>query len=264
MSNISKVFKPGRKALVGYITTGYPNIEMTVNAAEILAQSGCDILELGIPFSDPLADGATIQKASHEALMNGITPPKCLETAKAISERTNIPLVFMTYYNPVLKYGLEDFCHSCVHAGVSGLIVPDLPPEEGKELETVTKKNNIDLIYLLAPTSTDLRVITVAERSRGFIYLVSLTGVTGARKELPPELDSFVKRVRSKTNKALCVGFGISTPEQAVQAAQEANGVIIGSKLIQLMEEDSTLSKLQTFTSGIRRALDAMKNTGGI
>ncbi len=264
MSKIKDIFKPGHKALVGYITTGYPDIESTIKAAEVLAESGCDVLELGIPFSDPLADGATIQKASHEALMSGITPQKCLETAKAISEKTNMPLVFMTYYNPVLNYGLEDFCHACVHAGVSGLIVPDLPPEEGKDLEKVTKSNDIDLIYLLAPTSTDLRVITVAERSRGFIYLVSLTGVTGARKTLSPELGSFVKRVREKTLKPLCVGFGISTPEQAVQAAQEADGVIIGSKLIQLMEEDNTLTTLKTFTAGIRRALDAMNNTGGI
>ncbi len=264
MSSIAEVFKPGYKALVAYITTGYPDIETTVKTASILAESGCDIIELGIPFSDPLADGATIQKASHEALMQGITPQKCLETAMAISERTDIPLVFMTYYNPVLNYGLEDFCHSCVHAGVNGLIIPDLPPEEGKELEAVTVKNNIDLIYLLAPTSTDARVKTVAERSQGFIYLVSLTGVTGARTSLSPELGSFIKRVRSNTNKPLCVGFGISTAEQAVQAAKETEGVIIGSKLIQLMEEDNTLTSLKSFITSLRQALNNMKNTGGI
>jgi tryptophan synthase alpha chain len=264
MSIITKVFKPEHKALIGYFTAGYPDIETTVKAVSVLAESGCDIIELGIPFSDPLADGATIQHASHEALMKGITPQICLETAKAISERTDIPLVFMTYYNPVLNYGLEDFCHACVHAGVSGLIVPDLPPEEGKELETVTRKNNIDLIYLLAPTSTDARVKMAAERSRGFIYLVSLTGVTGARNTLSPELGGFVKRVRKITPKPLCVGFGISTLEQAVQAAQEADGVIIGSKLIQLVEQDKSLKSLKSFITGIRRALDAKKNTGGI
>ena len=264
MSDISEVFKPVRKALVGYITTGYPDIETTIKAVSVLAENGCDIVELGIPFSDPLADGATIQHASHEALMKGVTPQLCLETAKSISERTDIPLVFMTYYNPVLNYGLEDFCHSCVHAGVSGLIVPDLPPEEGQALEEVTLKNNIDLIYLLAPTSTDARIQVVAERSRGFIYLVSLTGVTGARKALSPELGGFIKRVKKVTQKPLCVGFGISTPEQAVQAAKEANGVIIGSKLIQLIEEDKTLKSLKSFTTGIRRALDTKKNTGGI
>lgn len=264
MNRISKVFDKGHKVLIGYITAGYPDTDTTIKAADVLAESGYDILELGIPFSDPLADGATIQKASHEALLKGITPQKCLETARVISERTSMPLVFMTYYNPVLRYGLEDFCHACVHAGVSGLIVPDLPPEEGKELEKVTKRNSVDLIYLLAPTSTDLRVITVAERSRGFIYLVSLTGVTGARKELSPELGSFVRRAREKTNKPLCVGFGISSAEQAVQAAQEADGVIIGSRLVQLIEEDKTLSTLKSFTSGVRRSLDSMKNTGGI
>jgi tryptophan synthase alpha chain len=264
MNNITNTFKKGRKALIGYITAGYPDIETTVKAACVLAESGCDILELGIPFSDPMADGAMIQKASHEALGRGMTPQKCLETAKAISEATDIPLVFMSYYNPVFHYGLEDFCHSCVHAGVSGLIVPDLPPEEGGELEAVTRPNNLDLIYLLAPTSTKERVKVVAERSRGFIYLVSLTGVTGARRALSPELGSFVKRVRETTSKPLCVGFGISTPEQAVQAAKEADGVIIGSKLIQLIEEDKTLESLKSFTTGIRRALDAKKNTGGI
>jgi tryptophan synthase alpha chain len=263
-SSITKVFKPGHKALVGYITTGYPSVELTIKAATVLAENGCDILELGIPFSDPLADGATIQKASHEALTNGITPQLCLQIAKDISERLTIPLVFMTYYNLVLKYGLEDFCHSCVHAGVSGLIIPDLPPEEGKDLEAITRQNDIDLIYLLSPASTGLRITTVVDRSRGFIYLVSLAGVTGTRQTLSPELGSFVKRVRTKTKKPLCVGFGISTPEQAVQAAQQADGVIIGSKLIQLMEADSSLASLKYFTVGVRRALNTMKNTGGI
>jgi tryptophan synthase alpha chain len=257
MTNISEVFGKNHKALVGYITAGYPDIETTIKAAVVLAENGCNILELGIPFSDPMADGAMIQKASHEALVGGMTPQKCLETAKAISEIKDIPLVFMTYYNPVFHYGLEDFCHSCVHAGVSGLIVPDLPPEEGEGLEAVTKTNNIDLIYLLAPTSTEARVRMVAERARGFIYLVSLTGVTGARKDLSPELGTFVKRVRKATAKPLCVGFGISTPEQAVQAAAEADGVIIGSKLLQLIEADRTLESLKVFTAGVRRALDA-------
>jgi tryptophan synthase alpha chain len=256
MSNIAKVFKKNHKALVGYITTGYPDIETTVKAVAVLAENGCDIVELGIPFSDPMADGAMIQKASHEALLGGITPQKCLETAKAISEETDIPLVFMTYYNPVLKYGLEDFCHACVHAGVNGLIVPDLPPEEGKELLKISISNGIDLIYLIAPSSTDGRIAAVTKQSRGFIYLVSLSGVTGARTTLSPELGSLVKKVRKQTKKPLCVGFGISTPEQAVQAVQEADGVIIGSKLLQLMEQDPTLAVLKTFTAGIRHALD--------
>jgi tryptophan synthase alpha chain len=263
MSSITSIFKRGHKALAGYITCGYPDEETTINAALTLAESGCDILELGIPFSDPLADGTTIQKASHEALLKGITPQKCLEAAKAVSEKTGMPLIFMTYYNPVLHYGPEDFCHACVHAGVSGLIIPDMPPEEGKELEAISRANNIDLIYLLAPTSTEERINTAAARSRGFIYLVSLTGVTGARKTLSPELGDFVKRVRNKTRKPLCVGFGISSPEQAAETAKYADGVIIGSKLIQLIEENNSLSSLKAFITGVRRALNDVNNTGG-
>ena len=262
MSRIASVFKPGYKALIAYITAGYPDIEATVKIAAVLAKSGCDIIELGIPFSDPLADGATIQKASHHALMQGVTPQACLEAAAVLRKKIAAPLVFMTYYNPVLNYGLEAFCHSCVKVGIDGLIVPDLPPEEGAELETITRNNNIDLIYLLVPTSTDDRIKTVAARSRGFIYLVSLTGVTGARKTLSPELQSFVKRVREKARQPLCIGFGISTPEQAALAASYADGVIIGSRLVELIEEDAGLTTLKVFVTGLRQALDSLKNTG--
>lgn len=262
MSRIASVFKPGYKALIAYITAGYPDIEATVKIAALLAKNGCDIIELGIPFSDPLADGATIQKASHHALMRGVTPQACLEAAAVIRKQIATPLVFMTYYNPVLNYGLEAFCRSCVKAGIDGLIVPDLPPEEGTELETLAGKNKIDLIYLLAPTSTDDRIKTVAARSRGFIYLVSLTGVTGARKTLSPELKSFVGRVRDKARQPLCIGFGISTPEHAVRAASYADGVIIGSRLIELIEADGTLNSLKAYISSVRQALDTMKNTG--
>ncbi|MFA5308019.1 MAG: tryptophan synthase subunit alpha [Dehalococcoidales bacterium] len=262
MSKIADVFKPGRKALIAYITVGYPDMQATVNAALLLAKSGCDIIELGIPFSDPLADGATIQKASHHALMRGITPQLCLETAAAIRKKTAVPLVFMTYFNPVLNYGPEAFCRSCAQTGINGLIVPDLPPEEGLLLEKTARNDNIDMIYLLAPASTDARITMVTARSRGFVYLVSLTGVTGARKTLSPELQDFVKRVRRKTAQPLCIGFGISTPEQAAHAGSLADGVIIGSRLIELMEEDSTLNSLKSFIVATRKALDSLKNTG--
>ena len=257
MSRITSVFKRGHKALVAYITAGYPDIEATPEIAVALAENGCDIIELGIPFSDPLADGATIQKASYQALQNGTTPQVCLEAAAGIRGKINTPLAFMTYYNPVLNYGLEAFCKSCVKVGVHGLIVPDLPPEEGEELETITRKHDLDLIYLLAPTSTDDRVEAVAERSRGFIYLVSLTGVTGARDTLSPELEGFVKRVRQRAKQPLCVGFGISTPEQARRVANVADGVIVGSRLIQLIEEDNTLALLKSFVTSLRKALDS-------
>ncbi len=256
MSAIQSVFKPGHKALIGYLTAGYPGREMTEKAATLLAESGWDLVELGIPFSDPLADGATIQKASFHALQNGTTPDVCLEIAARIYAAVKIPLVFMTYYNPVLSFGLEKFCHGAAGAGVSGLIVPDLPPEEGVELENASIRNGLDLVYLLAPTSSDQRIKIVAGKSRGFIYLVSLTGVTGARQTLPPETEDFVSRVRRQAKLPLCVGFGISTPEQARRVAAIADGVIIGSRLIQLIEEDATLTSLSRFASDMRQALD--------
>jgi len=213
-------------------------------------------VELGIPFSDPLADGATIQKASFRALQNGITPRLCLEVAKELSQMVETPLVFMTYFNPVFSYGLEEFCSACASSGVSGLIIPDLPMEEGLELEAITQRQGLDLIYLLAPTSTDERVRLVAERSRGFIYLVSVTGVTGARGRLPANLDAFVARVRKVTTRPLCVGFGISTPQQAREVACIADGVIVGSKIIQLMEADDNFTSAGNFIKGLRQALD--------
>jgi len=262
MSRITSVFKSGRKALIAYITAGYPDIKATAKIALALAGSGCDFIELGIPFSDPLADGATIQKASYQALQRGTTPQSCLEVAAEISGKIDMPLVFMTYYNPVLNFGLEAFCKSCVKAGINGLIVPDLPPEEGMELETITRKKDLDLVYLLAPTSTGERINEVAERSRGFIYLVSLTGVTGTRDILSPELEGFVKRVRQKASQALCVGFGISTTEHARRATSVSDVVILGSRLIQLIEEDPTLVRLKSFVASLRKAIDTEKTTG--
>jgi tryptophan synthase alpha chain len=259
MTLITRVFKKRRKVLIGYITVGYPDIEATPRIASVLAEKGCDIIELGIPFSDPLADGATIQKASFQSLQKGNTPEICFQVSEKIHNKISVPLVFMTYYNPVLNFGLEAFSKHCVKAGISGLIVPDLPPEEGKDLEKVTRLNNLDLIYLLAPTSTEERIAIVTKRSRGFIYLVSLTGVTGARNTLPLDLEEFVRRVGRYSRKPLCVGFGIATPEQASRVAKIADGVIIGSRLIQLVEEDRSLVSLGEFVSSLRQALDRIE-----
>jgi len=255
MSRIASVFRSGHKALIAYITVGYPNMKTTLEVASVLSDNGCDIIELGIPFSDPLADGVTIQQASYQALQQGVTPQVCLEVAYQLRQKLATPLVFMTYYNPVFNFGVEAFCQASTAAGIDGLIVPDLPLEEGAELEVITQKHNLDLIYLLAPTSTEERISMVANRSQGFIYLVSITGGTGARKTLPPELEGFVKRVRQKARQPLCVGFGISTPEQARRVAKVADGVIVGSRLIQLMEEDVTLSSLKAFILSLREAL---------
>ncbi|MBI2288557.1 MAG: tryptophan synthase subunit alpha, partial [Chloroflexi bacterium] len=257
MSRIASVFKrPGKKALIPYVTVGYPSIEATLKVVPLLAGSGCDIVELGIPFSDPLADGATIQKSSYGALQKGVTPGICLDIASQLSKKVKIPLVFMTYFNPVFSYGLEKFGRDCAKAGIDGLIIPDLPPEEGSEMEAITHKQGLDLIYLLAPTSTEERIRLVAEKSQGFIYLVSVTGVTGARNRLPVDLASFVARVRQVAKQPLCVGFGISTPEQATQVARIADGVIVGSRLIQLMEKDDSLISVGDFVKELRLALD--------
>jgi len=246
----------GHTALIPYVTVGYPSIEATLKVVPLLASSGCDIVELGIPFSDPLADGATIQKASFRALQNGVTPNLCFEVARQLSQIVEIPLIFMTYFNSVLSYGLEGFCSACASSGVSGLIIPDLPPEEGSELEAITRRQGLDLIYLLAPTSTEERIRLVAERSQGFIYLVSVTGVTGVRESLPSGLETFVTRVRKVATQPLCVGFGISTPEQASQVAQIADGIIVGSRIIQLMEADKSMVDVADFARELRCALD--------
>jgi len=256
LSRIASVFaRANHTALIPYITVGYPTIETTLKAVPLFASIGCDIIELGIPFSDPLADGATIQQASHEALGQGVTPGVCLEVAEKLRQQVEIPLVFMTYYNPVLKFGPERFCSKCAETGIDGLIVPDLPPEEGRELEESTKRHWLDLVYLLSPASTEERIRLVTGRSRGFVYLVSLTGVTGARNRLPEELESFVGSVRKRTEKPLCVGFGVSTPEQAKRVARVADGVIVGSRIIQLLGKDESLRDACSFVKCLREAL---------
>jgi len=258
MSCIGQVFKQrGHQALIPYVTVGYPDIETTLRAVPLLVKNGADIIELGVPFSDPLADGVTIQRASFKALENGVTLETCLDVATKLRKKVDVPLVFMSYFNPIYRYGLEEFCGRCGEAGVDGLIIPDLPPEEGARLESCSAKHKVDIIYLLAPTSTQERIRLVAERSRGFIYLVSVTGVTGARTSLPADLKRFIARVRKITDKPLCVGFGISTAAQAKRIAEIADGVIVGSKLIQLIEEDATLKKAGQFVREMGLAINA-------
>ena len=235
-------------------------METTLETVPLLASSGCDLIELGIPFSDPLADGTTIQRASYHALKQGVTPELCLDTANKLKAKVNVPMVFMTYFNPVFSYGLDVFCRDCAQSGISGLIIPDLPPEEGGELEKISSQHGLDLIYLLAPTSTDERIEIVTKRSHGFIYLVSITGVTGSRNRLPEELESFVAKVRQRSRLPLCVGFGISNPDEAKRVARVADGVIVGSRLIQLLEEKDGISKVSSFIRGMREALNSAAN----
>jgi tryptophan synthase alpha chain len=258
MSRISTVFRKGnRKALIAYITVGYPSLQATFDIALLLAEEVCDIIELGIPFSDPLADGVTIQNATHQALLNGVTVEKCLEAAGRIRRKVNIPLLFMGYLNLILHYGLEEFCAACASVGVDGLIIPDLPPGELPGLDNSAKKHGIDIVSFLAPNSSDSRIEEIAGRAKGFIYVVSVTGVTGVREGMAVDLTDFIGRVRKHTDLPLCIGFGISNAEQARSAAALADGVIIGSRIIQLMEDsDSSYQKLRELIRGVRLVMD--------
>ncbi len=257
-ARIAQAFRrPSRKALIGYVTVGYPGVAATLDAVPRLVAGGCDLIELGIPFSDPLADGVTIQQAAFQALQNGVTPAVCLETAGRLSRKVDVPLVFMSYYNPILRYGHAEFCRDCAEAGIAGLIIPDLPPDESQDLEDMADGNGLDLIYLLSPTSTDERIRLAAGRSRGFVYLTSVAGVTGVRDELPPGLGEFAARVRGATSLPLCVGFGISNAKQAGQIARIADGVIVGSRIVNLMGAGATES-LEGFARELRAAIDAI------
>lgn len=258
MSRISVAFSGGHPALIAYITAGYPDLASSLELVSRLEEWGCDIIELGIPFSDPLADGVTIQETTFKALQRGITAKHCFELAAKLREKMTIPLLFMTYYNILLKYGLKDFCRSSREAGIDGLIVADMPPDEAGELEKEARKNGIDIVFLLSPNSSDKRISLVAKHSTGFIYLVSVTGVTGAREALPQDLAGFVKKVRSFTAKPLCVGFGISTEAQAAQVGQIADGVIVGSRLLQLIDSPP-YARLETFVRSLHSALDKVK-----
>ena len=255
MSRLSSKFSNGHKILIGYLTVGYPDTETTFRAAKVLEGAGCDIIELGIPFSDPIGDGPVIQAASYHALQNGVTPATCIEVASTLSREIEMPLVFMGYYNPILSYGLERFCRDSAAAGINGLIIPDLPPDESSELDISATASNLDLIHLLAPTSTSDRIALVAQKSRGFIYLTSVAGVTGARVSVPAYLPEFISRVRSKADQPLAVGFGVSSADQAKTIAKYADGVIIGSRLLQLIEMDPSLSQLSEFVSNVGTAL---------
>ena len=224
-------------ALMPYFPLGYPDRETSMAIVEAIAPYS-DLLELGVPFSDPLADGPTIQRSTQRSLEQGTTTAGCLEMIRELRARgMTTPAVMMGYYNPILAYGQERYVAEAAAAGVQGFIVPDLPPEEAAELEQLARSAGLALVHFLAPTSDDGRIQMVAQRASGFIYLVSLTGVTGARRSLRADLDSFVSRVRSAAGATpLAVGFGISTPEQAAAVGQLADGVIVGSALINAVD----------------------------
>lgn len=246
MSRITKKFeqakKENRSLLIPYLTAGFPSIEASIEVFKMLAKEGADIIEIGIPFSDPLADGPTIQRASEIALEQGVTTKDVFNLIKRLREITDVPLVIMTYYNLFYRYGLDRFAEESEAVGLDGVIIPDLPPEEATDwLEAA--KGKLDTIFLIAPTSSSERIRSIADHSEGFIYCVSLTGVTGARSSLPMELSGFIESIRKVTGKPLAVGFGISTPEQAKEVAAIADAVIIGSAFIKAISEKKDIAE---------------------
>lgn len=248
----------GRAALMPYFTLGFPTPLDSLSILESIAAAGADLIELGIPFSDPLADGPTIQHSTQVALEQGMTVKRCLEQVSELRRGgVQVPLILMGYINPILAYGVERFAADAAAAGADGFIVPDLPPEEAGALQTACRSHGLALIYMLAPTSTPQRLAQVADVANGFIYLVSLTGVTGARTSLPTELADFVRRVRAAASTPLAVGFGIATPEQAQAVGRLADGVIVGSALINAVASaEDPCSAAAGFVSELRRALD--------
>ena len=235
MSNIKKAFE-NRKAFIAFITCGDPDIETTAAAVRAAARGGADLIELGIPFSDPTAEGPVIQGANLRALRGGITTDKIFALVKDLRRDVKIPMVFMTYANVVFSYGADRFIASCKEIGIDGLILPDLPYEEKEEFLPLCKRYGVDLISLIAPTS-EKRIAMIAKEAEGFLYIVSSLGVTGTRSEIKTDLSSIVKVVRENTDIPCAIGFGISTPEQAKKMADLSDGAIVGSAIVKLLEK---------------------------
>ena len=235
MSNIKKAFENG-KAFISFITCGDPDLETTKKVVLEACKNGADLIELGIPFSDPTAEGPVIQGANIRALAGGVTTDKVFDLVRELRKETDTPFVFMTYANVVFSYGSEKFISLCKETGVDGIILPDLPFEEKEEFSPVCDKYGVDLISLIAPTSEN-RISMIAKEAQGFIYIVSSLGVTGTRSEIKTDLDSIVKVIRENTDIPCAIGFGISTPEQAAKMAAVSDGAIVGSAIIKILEK---------------------------
>lgn len=247
----------GRAALIVYYTLGYPTTQASLDILESIARSGADLIELGLPFSDPLADGPTIQHSAQVALEQGMSMARCLESAARLRARgVEQPLLLMGYINPILAYGVERFVYDAAAAGADGLIIPDLPPEEAADVETACRSAGLANVFLLAPTSTAERIAIVTSHSSGFVYLVSIAGTTGVKETLPSNLHQFIQRVRPHTDLPLAVGFGISTPQQANLVGQIADGVIVGSAVVSAAGRNGDpAGAVARFVGSLREAL---------
>ncbi len=263
MNRINRKFnqlkRKRKKALITFITAGDPDLGTTEKLVPEMAQSGADIIELGVPFSDPLADGPTIQESSQRALKSGTSLAKILKTVKRLRKITEVPLVLMTYLNPVHRYGCRKFVDECESAGVDGIIVPDLIAEEAGNLITMSKKSGLSTIFLAAPTSSPGRIRMIASKSTGFLYYVSLTGTTGERKSISKSLIAELKRIRGMVKIPVACGFGISTPEQAGKVSRYADGVIVGSAIVKIIKKygktSRTVKEVKKFVSSLKEAI---------
>jgi len=263
MSRISAKWKElnnqGKKAFIPFITAGYPSLKDTYALVLELEKRGADIIELGIPFSDPVAEGPVIQLSSKVALEKGVNLPKIWELVKEVRKKSQIPLVLMSYYNPILHWGISKFVQEGVKAGVDGVIAADLPAEEAGELRRKARQGGMDTIFLLAPTSTEERIKNIVEACTGFVYCVSLIGVTGTRERLASLLKERVEKIKRTTKKPVAVGFGVSNPKQAGQVASFADGVIVGSALIKLMQKNLSgkdmLKRIVPFAEDLAEAI---------
>ncbi|HMK56229.1 MAG TPA: tryptophan synthase subunit alpha [Dissulfurispiraceae bacterium] len=242
MNRIDRAFKrlraSGGKAFIPYIMAGDPNIETTMERVLMLEECGADIIELGVPFSDPVADGPTIQRAAERAIKAGVSLKRMLSFMTELRKRSQVPIIFMTYYNPVFKYGEENFIEDAAAAGVDGMIIPDLPPEEAGGLIKECHAKGINTIFLVAPTSTAERMKVIAFASRGFIYYVSMTGITGSKLSPEEQFRGHLGRLKELTGRPVAIGFGISNPDDARNMAAFADGVIVGSAIVRKFHED--------------------------
>ncbi len=250
---LQAAFQKGRVALVPYIAAGYPTLEGAYEVGEAYVEAGADVIEIGVPFSDPLADGPTIQNTTTCALKNGANLEYCLKLASHFADR--VPVVLLVYYNVVFARGVKSFLDDAAGAGVSGLVIPDLPVGEALEFREMAAERGVAVCPLAAPTTTDERLDRIAEAASGFLYCVSVAGVTGARKGLPPGAVTLLRRAREKVSVPVALGFGIGSAEAAAEAAAEADGVIIGSKLMQLVAEGGPESAA-SFLREVRGSLD--------
>ena len=250
MSRLANCFEKlrerGEKALICFVTAGDPSAELTVEVVKTLARAGVDAVEIGLPFSDPLADGPSIQASSQRSLDKGMTTRKALELVSQIRASVpDLPLILMTYYNPIRRFGLSEYAAAAAAAGADAHIVTDLTPEEAAEWKSASEANGLDTVFLVAPTSTDVRMQIVANISTGFVYCVSRTGVTGAKQDVPAELTGVVERIKSRTQVPVCVGFGISTPEHVKKISAFSDGVVVGSSLVDLLHREHDNPALQ-------------------